>query len=318
MSQGSCGAGEAKVGGVAGASVLGHRIDCTVRSDPNIANASLERYPLLVGHAVAFKVNHDDTGRNEPADQEGVLPLRKLIAAVERHAGGSDDRIPVVSRLLEPVLLWYALTALLAAVFDPVGDDGPAVVEAGLGPVELVTACRSVLHDPEPAVAVERGGLDVAVTVAPDLWLGIVFADEGIVFQRLTVAVEAENLAEAAFQVLRLVADLRIGTLTDPQIEFSLGPEDDARAVVQLAVIGRHLLEDDGDVLERASTLIVSNEGRPREGGTVSTIAGFRKGEEDLVGAFEVGSEGNVKQAALAARIDFRHPLEGGSNLPVG
>src|SRR5690625_2060649 len=148
MSQGSCGAGEAKDGGGSGVSVLGHRIDCTVRSDPNIANASLERYPLLVGHAVAFKVNHDDTGRNEPADQEGVLPLRKLIAAVERHAGGSDDRIPVVDRLLEPFLLCYALTDFLAAVFDPVGDDGPAALEAGLRPLALVAACRSVLHDP--------------------------------------------------------------------------------------------------------------------------------------------------------------------------
>src|SRR5690606_1062754 len=91
-------------------------------------------------------------------------------AAVDGHARGRDHRVPVVHGLLHPGCL-RALMDGGAGVLLSIADGGPAVVLAGLGAVELVAALGTHLDGPQPAMAVERGGLDVAVADGPDLRL---------------------------------------------------------------------------------------------------------------------------------------------------
>jgi hypothetical protein len=78
---------------------------------------------------------------------------------------------PIVDRLFH-TRLHRAFTDFRPRVVHAVADDGPAVVLAGLHPVQLVAATRPVLHDPQlPGLGVERGALDVAMAVRPDLGL---------------------------------------------------------------------------------------------------------------------------------------------------
>ncbi len=122
------------------------------------------------------------------------------------------------------------------------------MVLAGLGPVQLVAALRSVFDRPEPALAIQRGGLQVAVAVAPDFLQRAISADKRIVGERLAVRIDAKDLAEAAAEILRAGAGVAVGTLADRHVKLAVRPEDEARAKVLVAVIGRHLLEDDLDV----------------------------------------------------------------------
>src|SRR3954471_4419534 len=82
------------------------------------------------------------------ADEHVALPLRQLVAGVERHARYGDRRHPEDERLLEAIvhrLLRLARTWIGAAV----ADDRPAVVRARLQDVDLVAAVGAVLVLPD-------------------------------------------------------------------------------------------------------------------------------------------------------------------------
>src|SRR5690606_34272576 len=92
----------------------------------------------------------------------------------------------------------------LAGIVDAVGGQGPAVVEAGAGEVDLVAAARAVLAFPELAGArIDGQALGVAVAVAPDLRARAVAADAGIVRRDAAVQAQADQLALELVQRLR-------------------------------------------------------------------------------------------------------------------
>src|SRR5690606_9025915 len=128
---------------------------------------------------------------------------------------GGDDRVPVVDRLLEAFLRGDAFADLGPLILDAVRDDGPAVVLARLGAIELVATARAVLDRPQPAARVEGGCLDIAVAVRPDLRLCIGTPDEGIVFRHTAVRIQAHDLAEVCAQILRLLARFGHGALAE-------------------------------------------------------------------------------------------------------
>src|SRR5262245_3100843 len=97
-----------------------------------------------------------------------ATPRRKQLAAVERHAGRSDRRHPILDRLLHAGL-FAAPVDFRAAVIDAVADHRPAVVLAGLRNVDLIAAARTVLVHPQLAARrLDRRTLRIAMAIAPD------------------------------------------------------------------------------------------------------------------------------------------------------
>src|SRR5690606_31103065 len=120
-----------------------------------------------------------------------------------------------------------------AVIVDAVGDDGPAIVLAGFGDVDLVAAARPVLAEPRRAgLRVERGALDVAVAVGPDLRQRALGAHERVVLRHGAVAVDPDDLAEMGIEILRLAAEAGLGALAGGDEEVALVVEDEPRPVM--------------------------------------------------------------------------------------
>src|SRR5690606_36904819 len=97
----------------------------------------------------------------------------------------------------------FSLRDRQEAVVDAMGRDRPAVVPAGLGDVDLVTAAGTVFVGPELAgPGIEGGALLVAVTVGPDLRARIVATDEGVVIRDAPVRIQSHHLALQLVQIL--------------------------------------------------------------------------------------------------------------------
>ncbi len=106
-----------------------------------------------------------------------------------------------------PALLG-AFADLGAAVVDPVGDDRPAVVLAGLGMIQLIAALRAVLHRIERA-GVGGAALRPAVRCSPiDHTSGAQPRQFRIVGRDRAVGVDADDLADVVRRVLRFSAQL--------------------------------------------------------------------------------------------------------------
>src|SRR5690606_33677388 len=113
-------------------------------------------------------------------------------------------------RLLHP-LLRGAFTDLHAAVVDTIRDHRPAVILAGFGMIELVAPARAMLHGPESSgLRMNRGALQVAVSVRPDLRQRPLTRHERIVARGGAVTVDPHDLADAGREILHQ------GTLVHP------------------------------------------------------------------------------------------------------
>src|SRR5688572_9839911 len=162
---------------------------------------------LLADDTLAFDDQPRDVLAREAADEQVTAPRREQLAGVERHPGRRDDRVPVIQRLFHALLLRDAFADRLTAVLEPVRDRRPTVVLALARDIDLVAAARAVLDFPELAgLGMERGRLDVAVPVRPDLRQRVLLTDERIVVGHAAVGVNADDLAERALEHLRLQA----------------------------------------------------------------------------------------------------------------
>src|SRR5690606_1089622 len=104
-----------------------------------------------------------------------------------------DGRDPVVHGLLHPLAVRGDVDRV-AAVVDPVADDGPAVVAAGPDEVELVAAARPLLVLPELAgFRMDGEALRVAVAVAPDLGQRALAVHERVVRGDAAILVQADD-----------------------------------------------------------------------------------------------------------------------------
>jgi hypothetical protein len=187
-----------------------------------------------------------------------------------------------------------ALADCRAAVFAPIGDDGPAVVLSGRGDVDLVAAARTVFDRPKLArVQVQRRALRVAMTVGPDLGQRVLAADEGVVRRHAAVRRDTQDLAEICRKVLCL-RTLRI-PLTRRHEQVAVACEHEPRAKMILARDLGLLSEDDLEVREPAAV-----EARARDGCPIRSIRRrFCVREVDRRILPEGGIEYHVEQPTL-------------------
>ena len=112
---------------------------------------------LLVEQDAVELARARDLAGAQAADEHVALPLRQLVARVEREARDRDRRRPVDDRRLE-AFVRRQLRLPRAGVGAAVAHERPAVVLAGADDVELVAAVRAVLALPESPVWDARRG----------------------------------------------------------------------------------------------------------------------------------------------------------------
>src|SRR5690606_1009471 len=90
-----------------------------------------------------------------------------------------------------------------ARIVDAVGRQGPAVILACHGDIDLVAAARAVLMSPHfPRPGVQRPALLVSVAVRPDLRARTLCSDKWIVVRHAAVRMQPYQLALQLVQVL--------------------------------------------------------------------------------------------------------------------
>src|SRR3954447_12991051 len=132
-------------------SAIRQNIDGTVREHADVADALVhvcEQRFLMDDLVVLAQLEPENRLAGQAADEDARFPLWKQIAAIKREARWRDDRIPVITRLLQPFLLDDALADLCARVVDAMHDHGPPVVLALLNQIELVSAARTMFGFP--------------------------------------------------------------------------------------------------------------------------------------------------------------------------
>ena len=80
----------------------------------------------------------------EGAGEEVVFPPREEVASIEIQSAGGDGGLPVEDRLGHAFLCLEGGDGG-AVIVSAVGDDGPAVIDAGADEVDLVAAEGAVL-----------------------------------------------------------------------------------------------------------------------------------------------------------------------------
>jgi len=161
------------------------------------AQAEVFQHGLVARDLVAVEREAVEAEAGEAADEERTLPFGNGIAGVERHAGGADGGHPVVDGLFHAGRRTFALADRQAAIFRAIGDDGPAVIFAGLGNVHFIAAARSVFAGPEFArFRVERRALLVAVAPGPDFGQRAVPVHKGVVVRHRSVRPDADDFSK--------------------------------------------------------------------------------------------------------------------------
>ena len=183
---------------------IGQEVKLTVGTLADGADAlpDVSEQRFLGDDVVAIQDQSADLAEFECADEEIAAPCWVLVAGVEGHAAWCDRGVPIVVGLLHA---WCgaADADLLAGIVRAVADDGPAVVlPASMmfnsSPPRAPCSTTQSL----PVAGLNGSGLGVAVTVAPDLGLGILAADEGIVGRHGTVRIDAHDFAEMFAEIL--------------------------------------------------------------------------------------------------------------------
>src|SRR5207302_9043799 len=170
-----------------------------------------------------------------------AFPARKPLAGVERHAGRRDGGHPGVERLRHARLVRALADPGTAAVIDTVGDDRPAVIDAGTDDVHLVAALRPVLVRPEHSrLRMQRRALHVAVPEVEFLGLPSRLSGERVVLRHAPIVVQTDHRAGVVIRALRA---LHLPALAEREIEIAVAVEDDAPAEVDAARAFRALPE---------------------------------------------------------------------------
>ena len=196
--------------------------------------------------------------------------------------------------------------ALGGAVGAAVAHLGPAVVAPGDDAVEFVAALGAVFVHPQFAGTGTQGRpLRVAVAVGPDLRAGL--ADARVALRDAAVAVEPDDLAEGAVEVLGGVELLALAERHEHRL---VGAEHDPGAEVAGAGGLRHLPVDHLDVREGVADQAAARQGGAREG-LFGAATRLGVGPVDPGVACKVGVDRDIEQTALVAEHDRRHGERG-------
>ena len=203
--------------------------------------------------------------------------------------------------------------ALGGAVGAAVAHLGPAVVAPGDDAVEFVAALGAVFVHPQLGGAGTQGRpLRVAVAVGPDLGAGL--ADARVALRDAAVAVEPDDLAEGAVEVLGGVELLALAERHEHRL---VGAEHDPGAEVAGAGGLRHLPVDHLDVREGVADQAAARQGGAREG-LFGAATRLGVGPVDPGVACKVGINRDIEQTALVAEHDRRHGECGERALALG
>ncbi len=153
-------------------------------------------------------------------------------------------------------------------------------------------------------VRMQRGTLHVAVAVAPDLGQRTGRLDERVVGRHAAVGLDANGLAEVRVEVLRFVSVREAFAQGDE--EPALAVEDEARAEMGHADLLVALPEDHGHAGQLVARQFAPGHRRAVLA-CIFTGAGLGIAQINEAAGREVGIEGDVEQAALAAGVDVRH-----------
>ncbi len=269
----------------------------------------LARDPLVLDHEA------HQPGLHQAPHEQIVAPLRKCIAGIPLGTGRRDHRVPVIDRLLKFPGCGLRAGDRIPGVLDAVGLLRPPVIHPFLDQVQLVAAPGSVLHDPEPPLGIEGGGLHVAVAERPDLRLRVLPIDEGIVIRHGAIGLDAEDLAQMAVEALCVLPHRPVGALPHSNEEVAIGAEGEPRTEMQRAVVRGKCTEDHAHVPE---TLPIGRKRSAGDRGSVAVLAWLGVAPEDGPIRFEGRAERHVEQPSLPARVDLGQPANRLAQLTVG
>ena len=268
---------------------------------------------LLVRHGASLQAEARQLLARQPAHEHRAPPLCEAVARVDHQSRRGDRGHPVVHGRLHPLALGAHVDPRSAPVVDPVAHDRPAVVPARQDQVDLVSALRAVLVEPEVAgLGMEREALRVAVAVAVDVLERALGSDERIVGGDAPVVVQAHDHAVVGGEVLRRVgrqfgepATRRHLPVPGGDVEVAFRVECQARAVV---VAARRAGDPDLlDVDERVVLQAPPHHARARS----SAFARPGVAEVEQAIRLEIGVQGHVQQAALAPCDHLGHAPDG-------
>src|SRR5690606_14340627 len=148
------------------------------------------------------------------ANKEVVLPFGDGVAAIEGGAAGRQHGVVVIDRLFHAFLLLDGISDGVATIFNSIGDDGPAVILAGLDEVHLVAAAGTEFRFPEITRNwMEREALHIAVSIRPNFREGIGPAFKRIAGRRFSICCDTQDFTQCRFEILSQWPSFQIRTL---------------------------------------------------------------------------------------------------------
>src|SRR5688572_5222917 len=216
--------------------LVGQEVQQLVRALPHVADAltqiheqhlTAQLFPVVVEANALEMSRARDLAHAHAADERVALPIRELVARVDREARGCDRRHPVDDRILESFAR-KPFRLPRAGIRAARADERPAVVHAGLQYVDLVAAVRALLALPELARRrMHDETLRAAMPERIDLGLVALAAGKGIVSRHAAVVVQAQDLAGVAHWILRTAAVA--GIAERAHVELAVAAEGETR-----------------------------------------------------------------------------------------
>src|SRR5690606_1009851 len=286
---------------------IGRDIDRAIRTFSDITNSKAQAFKqaFLAGDAVALDRQAHQRGGRQAADKDVALPIRKRVALIEDHARWCDHRRPGVDRINHAFLLLDAFADGGAIIIYTKRHNRPSVIGARLDNIQLIAALGPMFNLPKNAgLGIDRGSLNVAVAVGPDLRKRAILIDKRIVVGNRTVGIDADDFAEMRVEFLRLATELLVRALAQCDKKIAIRVEYEARTKMELAVSLRLLAEDDFDLLEGGIVVAQLAASNSR---AVTTFACLCEAQINEAIFFEVGIQCDIQQSALSAGINLRY-----------
>src|SRR5688572_33406364 len=108
------------------------------------------------------------------------------------------------------------------------------------------------------------------MAIRPDLWPRTWNGEKRIVRDCAAVRLDAHNLAEMSFEILRTHREVLLLPLAQSHKQRAIAREHQARAEMSVAVHGRHLAKYHFDIAQLVVTQL-----RPRHRSAIATVATF-------------------------------------------
>src|SRR5580704_2351710 len=190
------------------------------------------------------------------ANEEATPPGCKLRPGVDDHPAGGNSRSPNPNRLLHAFMRCDTHADGSAGILPTIRDHRPAVVCAAMNQVEFVAAQRTMLVRPQlSSYGVHNQALRIAMSVAPDLRLRILGANERIVGRNAAIIAQAKNLTRVIVELLRPVLVMALANRQEQITIEENHPSAVVEAIFRECVGGENALAVDHFVVAEAEAV---------------------------------------------------------------